>query len=263
MNEEMINQLRVLADKYETEDFIKKDPSQFMHNYSDVINQEIAAFVAANLAFGRRDQILLHVNQILQEAGYSPYDWIMKESYTKMFVLGDKSFYRMYTHNSMLSFFDTIKNMLNTSGSIGEHLHKRWIDSCNSEYDLVKGYTNKPLLCHVISREFSSDCNLIPHTVESSSKKLNMLIRWMVRDSSPVDLGLWTWYDKKDLLIPLDTHVMQEATRFELIAKTKTGKIQGATIKTAIALTDVLREAFQDDPVRGDFALFGLGVDKV
>ena len=84
-----------------------------------------------------------------------------------------------------------------------------------------------------------------------------MFLRWMVRRSSLVDLGLWTWADPASLLIPLDVHVMQEAAKLGLISEKS-----GATRKTAELLTSALNEVFQNDPCRGDFALFGLGVDK-
>ena len=89
-----------------------------------------------------------------------------------------------------------------------------------------------------------------------------MFLRWMVRDSSPVDLGLWSsWYSKADLLIPLDTHVMQEATHLRLLAPSSSGRPKAATLKCAQELTDKMAEAFPGDPARGDYALFGLGVD--
>ena len=80
----------------------------------------------------------------------------------------------------------------------------------------------------------------------------------MVRRGSPVDLGLWTWADPANLLIPLDTHVMQEAVKFGLIPQTS-----AASRKTAECLTTALSEVFPGDPCRGDFALFGLGVDVI
>ena len=83
-----------------------------------------------------------------------------------------------------------------------------------------------------------------------------MFLRWMVRDDSPVDLGLWKdIIDKRTLIIPMDTHVMQEANRLGLIS------CKTASMSSAIKLTNKLREIFPDDPLKGDFALFGVGVD--
>lgn len=84
-----------------------------------------------------------------------------------------------------------------------------------------------------------------------------MFLRWMVRQNSPVDLGLWKWADPAELLIPLDVHVMQEAAALGLIPSNST-----ASRKTAQLLTSQLNQVFPGDPCRGDFALFGLGVDN-
>ena len=85
-----------------------------------------------------------------------------------------------------------------------------------------------------------------------------MFLRWMVRRGSPVDLGLWDWADPASLLIPLDVHVMQEAAKLGLIPEGA-----AASRKTAERLTSALAQVFPGDPCRGDFALFGLGVDVI
>ena len=127
---------------------------------------------------------------------------------------------------------------------------------------LNNGGKNDVHLCNIIASCFPKECVLIPYTKTSACKKLNMFLRWMVRDNSPVDLGLWKWFSKKDLLIPMDTHVLQTAADFNLIEKTSSGKIPGATIKMARALTQKMKEVFPEDPCRADFALFGLGVES-
>ena len=82
-----------------------------------------------------------------------------------------------------------------------------------------------------------------------------MFLRWMVRTDSPVDLGIWEFIDKRTLIIPLDTHVMQQAQSLGLLNSKTT------TMNTAIRLTRQLSEAFPDDPLKADFALFGYGVN--
>jgi uncharacterized protein (TIGR02757 family) len=84
-----------------------------------------------------------------------------------------------------------------------------------------------------------------------------MFLRWMVRSDSPVDLGLWSdMIDPATLIIPLDTHVMQQAHRLGLL-QTVT-----ASMRTAVHLTERLADVFPGDPVKGDFALFGYGVNN-
>ena len=91
MNQNLVQKIISLADRYETKDFLVKDPSQFMHNYTNAKDKEVAAFIAANLAFGRRDQILAHVSAILNAAGCSPWQWIANGGFTDFFPESSKS----------------------------------------------------------------------------------------------------------------------------------------------------------------------------
>ena len=91
---------------------------------------------------------------------------------------------------------------------------------------------------------------------KAANKKIWMLRRWMVRDDGRVDLGLWKNSDKRDLVIPLDVHVYRQATELGLT------KRRAKDILTARDITDSFREIFPDDPVKGDFALFGYGVNN-
>lgn len=243
-----------LAEKYETADFLKNDPSQFMHRFSNPQDQEIIAFLSAIMAFGNRVQINKHIESILADIGTdSPYQWVQNKKYLHFFSKGNASFYRMYTHNDFILFFDTIRTMLKKSVTIGQFMKENL--NCTSSTDTQ--------ICIQICNLFPVNCHLIPHSVTTAAKRINMFLRWMVRDNSPVDLGLWSsWINKKNLLMPLDTHVMQQATKFNLLKPSASGKIQAATLKTAIELTDSLKEVFPSDPTKADFALFSLGVNK-
>lgn len=246
ISSELKEKIVFLAQKYETKDFLEKDPSKFMHRYKSVRDQETVAFIAANMAFGQRVQILSHIEQILTQTN-CPSQWVQKEGYRDFFTQGNKSFYRMYTHNDFIIFFDTLKSMLDNSDTIGNYI-------CN--------HYNGGFLHETICSLFPDNCALIPHSKTTAAKKVNMLLRWMVRDNSPVDIGLWSsWYKKENLLVPLDTHVMQEATKMGILPPSSSGKPKSATIKTTIELTNTMKEIFPSDPVKSDFALFGLGVD--
>lgn len=247
--------LVTLANKYESTSFLEKDPSQFMHRFKDPKEQEIVAFLAANMAFGQRKQILSHTESVISASGNSIYKWVQAKGYRSFFTEGDKSFYRMYTHNDFIVFFDTINMILFQSGSIGEHIQKLYL--------LEKSDTTTNYLAPIICNLFPKNCNLIPHTKDTAAKRINMFLRWMTRTNSPVDLGLWSsWYSQKNLLIPLDTHVMQEAAQLGLLRKTKSGNIPSPSLKTDIELTSLMNSVFPGDPCRADYALFGLGVDK-
>ena len=242
---ELSEKLIALAQKYESADFLKKDPSQFMHRYSAVREVETVAFIAANLAFGRREQILSHVESILKAAGKSPVDWILSKKYEGFFPENEISFYRMYTNHDMRLFFGGLKSILEESETIGDFFKEKWSKAGEGIF-----------LHQIIALAFPRECKLLPHSKDSAAKKVNMLLRWLVRTDSPVDLGLWTWFSKKDLLMPLDTHVMQQSNELGLI------RSKSANLRTAVELTKKVAEIFPGDPVKADFALFGLGVDS-
>ena len=285
LNSSLTNKLVSLAQKYESAEFLLKDPSQFMHRYESVREAETVAFLAANLAFGRREQILSHVELILDAAGKSPVSWILSKKYDNFFPENEHSFYRMYTNRDMRLFFDGLRAILEESETIGEFFKEKWEEGQNVNVKETTDYTDEKkwrLTCRtdrtgrmhdkdkgtmsfphsdtgiflhqIIASAFPSECKLLPHSKDSAAKKVNMLLRWLVRTNSPVDLGLWTWFNKKDLLMPLDTHVMRQANEQGLIHS------KSANLRTAIELTKKVAEIFPDDPVKADFALFGLGV---
>ena len=252
MDEKTKTLIQTLAQQYETAAFLTADPSQFMHRYTDARDAETAAFIAANLAFGRREQILSHTERILAAAGNSPAEWILREEYRRFFVNGNSSFYRIFSDTDMLLFCDSLRRFLreSTDGTLGGFFRPRFFSESTAHYHTV------------IARAFPADCRLVPHTADSASKRLNMLLRWLVRRRSAVDLGLWDFLSSERLLMPLDTHVMHQSTELGFFERTRTGKIRQATLKAAVQLTEAMREIFPDDPVRADFALFGLGVNK-
>ncbi|MBQ9205657.1 MAG: TIGR02757 family protein [Treponema sp.] len=257
LNSSLTNKLVSLAQKYESAEFLLKDPSQFMHRYTDERTAEAVAFLAANLAFGRREQILSHVELILNAAGKSPVNWVLSKKYEDFFPENEHSFYRMYTNHDMRLFFDGLRSILEKHETIGDFFKEKWEREQRIKIKETTDYTDatdKIYLHQIIASAFPSECKLLPHSKDCAAKKVNMLLRWLVRTDSPVDLGLWTWFNKKDLLMPLDTHVMRQANELALIHS------KSANLRTALALTKKVAEIFPDDPTKADFALFGLGV---
>lgn len=227
-----------LAEKYETKDFLPADPSQFMHRYSNPKHQERAAFITAALSYGSRKQFLPKVDALLNNDKVLGCNNPLPDN--------DECFYRLHTNRMVKHFIDTIDEIEATYGSLGEMMQKENIHTCIDAVKLITSY--------FASRKAS---DLIPKNANSSCKRICMFLRWMVRDNSPVDLGLWKdQIDKRTLIMPMDTHVLQEAQKLGLIAS-KTG-----SMATAIKLTNKLKEFFPDDPTKADFALFGLGVDE-
>ena len=249
MNAALKKKLQKLADKYEVASFCDNDPSQFLRWYQpekgqgNVADVEVASFIAAMLAFGNRKQFIPKIRQVLETSDRSlgsVSEWLRQGKYTSDFPKGPAKFYRFYSYDDMQTFFGELAGILKEAASLGEFFHKK--------------YTGN--LAGLISAAFSKSA-IVPKGRNSANKRIHMFLRWMERRNSPVDLGLWDWADPATLLIPLDTHVMQEAIGLGLIPENS-----AASRKTAESLTAALARAFPGDPCRGDFALFGLGVDE-
>lgn len=239
--------LREMAERYETADFINGDPSWFMHQVTGNGNQETIAFLASVLSYGRRDLFLPKIQQFLDWSGNEPLRWVLDGAYRNDVPDDTRSFYRLYNNHMMRALLDALHDILSGYGSIGGFVRQR-----TPEHRAVEAL--EALSQFFYSRGIKG---MVPSPHSSVAKRPCMFLRWMVRDGSPVDLGLWgDFIDKRTLFIPMDTHVLQEARAIGLIGS------KTASWNTVVKLTEALREMFPDDPVRGDFALFGYGVNK-
>lgn len=287
--EDVNKKLRELAERYETADFSNGDPSCVLKRYTAVADVECAAFITAVLAFGRRDQFLPKTASIFEEADKhgGPEKWLRSGSY-RSFGAGvsdcstdcaalsenaegaagevpcancEKKFYRFYSYSDMTALFERLHEILEEYGNLGncvKTLYERATTECAAESHPSPSECTTPTsaerLLFALEAAFSG-CRVVPQGKTSAAKRLCMFLRWMIRRDSPVDTGLWGWAQPKDLIIPLDTHVLQESVKMGLLPEKA-----GATLKTALTLTAELKEIWPDDPCRGDFALFGLGV---
>jgi len=234
------------AEQYETEDFINGDPSWFMHQVSGNENQEAMAFLASAFSYGSRKQFLPKVQQFLDWSGGEVHDWLLDGRFNCQVKPGDNScFYRLNTCAQVNKFLASYQALLQQDGTLGKSIRDAGISTA---IEAVK---------HICAR-LGGAGSPIPQDAASACKRVCMFLRWMVRDSSPVDLGLWAGFiDKRSLIIPMDTHVLQEAEKLGLI------KSRTASMNAALRLSKTLAEVFPDDPMKGDFALFGYGVAPI
>ena len=277
--------LRSLADKYETASFMDGDPSQFLRRYSQPRDQELAAFVVSQLSFGQREQFIAKLNAMFAAAdcgkpktrateivratktagaaksackpktgGASFADWLATGGYKKFFPKSQKKFYRFFSYADMAALCGRLARIVEEYGSLGAAVRARY----GLEKPCGVGGPSLPQELRLVAALISlfPGVKCVSQNPKGACKKLHMFLRWMVRRGSPVDLGLWDWVSAADLLIPLDTHVLQESARLGLIAPNA-----AASAKTAIDLTQKMAAAFPGDPARADYALFGLGVD--
>ncbi|MBO4507408.1 MAG: TIGR02757 family protein [Spirochaetaceae bacterium] len=282
--EKTARKLRELAERYETASFSDGDPSFILKRYKAVADVECSAFVAAVLAFGRRDQFLPKIERIFAEADRhgGPEKWLKSGSYASFGAVdcrgtggngdsprsgagshakssAEKKFYRFYSYSDMICLFARLAEILEKYGTLGNcirQLYGRGRPECAALDAAQAAHTPAERLLFALESAFSG-CHVVPQGKTSAAKRLCMFLRWMIRRDSPVDTGLWSWAQPKDLIIPLDTHVLQESVKMGLLPEKA-----GATLKNALTLTSELKEIWPDDPCKGDFALFGLGVDE-
>lgn len=247
------NRLLTLANKYETSSFLNGDPSWFMHQVIGKRNQETIAFIASCLSYGSRQVFLPRIQYLLDCSRSKPYEWIRTGRYTLDIPNDDQCFYRLYTNTMMHDLFHALQTMYEEYGDMENYIR------CYAKLNKEKPQTDAIIAIEAIYDYFLKHeaIGIVPKSTQSSCKRVCMFLRWMVRTDSPVDLGIWSdLIDQRSLIIPLDTHVIQQSLQLGLITS------KTASMSVARKLTDKLLEIFPNDPLKADFALFGYGVNQ-
>lgn len=235
--------------KYNNPAFIELDPIQIPHSYTRKEDIEISGFLSAIISWGNRTSIVKNAKRMLAYMGDSPYDFILYHN-DKQLKKIDGFVHRTFNSDDLLTFIEGLK-----------HLYK---NKNGLEGIFVKYQTNESLqpAIHELKKEFFT----VPHLERtrkhlpdpmtgSAAKKINMYLRWMIRkDDRGVDFGLWKSLSPSILSCPLDVHSGNVARKLGLLTR----KLNDA--KAVSELDYALRNMDKEDPVKYDFALFGLGV---
>jgi len=242
------------VEEYNQPGFIKNDPISIPHQYSKRQDIEITAFWAAILAWGQRITIINKCEELFRSMDNAPYDFILNHSENDL-----KRFlnfkHRTFNATDTLYFISFLSNFYRNN----ESLEKAFTKGMKvQDEDMENGL-----------RQFQKDFFSLPNSPDrtrkhiatparkSACKRLNMFLRWMVRhDNSGVDFGIWKNIKSSQLVCPCDVHVDRVARKLGLINRKQTDWL------TATELTQNLKEFDPIDPVKYDFALFGLGVEE-
>jgi len=241
------------AAHYNRRDFIANDPVSIPHRFSRRQDIEIAGFFAAILAWGQRKTIISKCVSLMNLMDNAPYQFILEHEDTDLMrFLGFK--HRTFNDTDTLYFISFLRRFYQTHESL-EDAFARFIQPGDTTVE--NGLAGFRQL--FFDMDFSPDRtrkHIATPTANSACKRLNMFLRWMVRrDDNGVDFGIWTRISPAQLVCPCDVHVERVARTLGLITRPK------ADWQTALELTSALRKLDADDPVRYDFALFGLGVE--
>ncbi len=235
--------------EYNNTSFIDSDPVQIPISFNQKEDQEISGFLAATIAWGNRKMIIKNAQRLVDLMGNAPYDFVMnhKEDDLERF---DDFVHRTFNNIDITFFIKSLKNI---------YTNHQGLESVLKPEHGIDNYQ------HAI-HEFKKTFFEIPHETRtlkhvsdplknSASKRINMFLRWMVRDDKAgVDLGIWKSHSSAHLHCPLDVHSGNVARKLGILKRKQNDW------KALMELDTTLRKFDPKDPVKYDFALFGLGV---
>ena len=234
--------------------FIENDPIAIPHRFSKKQDIEIAGFFAATLGWGQRVTIIRNTNRLMEWMDESPHDFMLNhtDADLKKF-LGFK--HRTFNDTDLLYFLEFFKWFYTEHDSLEEAFTKSLPKkSIHTESALI-GFSE--LFFSLEDHPHRTKKHIPTPIRKSTCKRLNMYLRWMVRhDKSGVDFGIWKKIKPSQLLCPLDVHVERHARKLGLITRKQTDW------QTVLELTENLLHFDPIDPVKYDFALFGMGIEK-
>jgi uncharacterized protein (TIGR02757 family) len=236
------------VDEYNQPSFIKNDPISIPHLFTKKQDIEIAGLFAAVFSWGNRTTIINKSSELLKLMNNQPHEFCINHGSTELKKL--KGFkHRTFNADDLYYFIDFFQR----------HFKKH--DSLETAFFPTTGMNTEDGLNHFKKYFFSAEHlkrtekHISSPVQKSTCKRLNMFLRWMVRnDKKGVDFGIWKNIKPSQLICPVDVHVARVARKLKLIIRKQTDW------KTAIELTNALRKLDKNDPVKYDFALFNLGI---
>lgn len=237
------------AIQYHRPEFIESDPIQIPHRFLLKEDIEISGFLAATMSWGNRKMIIGKANELMNRIGNSPFDFVMNYNENQFEKIEDFK-HRTINSTDLDFYFRSLKNIYLNHGGLETvfHFSKKDTDSFNA----IENFRNKFLEIEHLKR---SEKHLSSPVKGSAAKRLNMFLRWMVRtDQQQVDFGIWENISASQLVCPLDLHSGNVARKLGLLKRKQNDW------KAAIELNSNLKKMDAKDPVKYDFALFGLGI---
>lgn len=234
-----------------TPEFIPSDPVRFPHLFSNQRDIEIVSLLISTIAWGKRQMILRNGEKLLEILHGEPYhfvcegniDAIDSERNIHRTFFGRDLAYYLRGLRAVYSKYETLEDFAAGCGAVADEFPAwKLVDSLNAVFDCANEGHFRSVRC-------------LPENLESTPlKRINMALRWLVRDDGIVDLGVWKALKPSQLFIPLDVHVANTSRSLGLLSRRNNDR------KAAIEITSHLRRFDSDDPIKYDFALFGLGV---
>ncbi len=239
------------AQRINCPEFIKSDPVQFPHRFSDVRDIEIVSLLCSNIAWGRREMICRDCNRLLELLENEPYRFVTTGPVED--IEDTLNIHRTFFGRNLKHYLRALRLIYSRHESIDAFCR-----SAGAQNSDAPAWTLADALRNAMTDANNSpaDSRCMPARLDNSAlKRLNMALRWLVRNDGIVDLGVWRSLKPAQLFIPLDVHVGNTARQLGLLFRKAQDK------KSVMELTTRLREICPEDPVLLDFALFGLGIE--
>jgi uncharacterized protein (TIGR02757 family) len=243
------NFLEEKHDQYNRPEFIESDPISIPHQFTKKEDIEISAFLAATIAWGNRKMIIRNANRLMDLMDRVPYDFI--QNFTDDDLRVFKNFvHRTFNGIDLVYFLKSLRNIYRNHGGLETIFSYQ--GSTESMKEVFISFHN---LFFELEHQDRSRKHIANPGKNSAAKRINMFLRWMVRnDKRGVDFGIWKNIPTEKLLCPLDVHCGNVARKLGLLTR------NANDWKAVEELTENLRKFDEIDPVKYDFALFGLGV---
>jgi uncharacterized protein (TIGR02757 family) len=237
-------------DQYNRPEFIADDPISIPHLFSNKEDIEIAGLLTATIAWGNRRSIINSAKELLRKTDFAPFDFVKSGSDADLEIFSD-FVYRTFNGSDCIYFLKALQYIYRYHGGLEKVFQTGY----------EKDHTIKSAINHFRAIFFSIEhpMHVRKHVADpdknASAKRLNMYLRWMVRkDTRGVDFGLWDQIPASALMCPLDVHTGNVSRKLGLLNR------HANDWKSVEELTKVLAGFDSKDPVKFDFALFGLGI---
>ncbi len=246
--------LEAAVKRYNQPNFIENDPISIPHRFSKLQDIEITGFWIAMLAWGQRKSIINSANRLIELMDGAPHDFILnheEKDRERFLPFKHRTFQYIDTLYFLAFFQDFYQKNESLETAFSQHLLPTDAHTENALIGFHETFFSLEFAPKRTRKHVSTPVR------KSTCKRLNMFLRWMVRsDAQGVDFGIWKNIKTSQLLMPLDVHVDRVARQLGLISRKQTDW------KTVLELTENLQQFDANDPVKYDFALFGLGVEK-
>jgi uncharacterized protein (TIGR02757 family) len=239
------------ANRINSTDFISADPVQFPRKFEKLQDIEIAALLSATLAWGNRTMICRDCSRMFELMDWQPHSYVIEQGYED---LPDMNIHRTFFAKNLRHYLRGLHSIYTRYSSLED-----FAVACGApgaelpSWHLVEALNNEL----AAANDGEADSRCLPLNLDNTAlKRVNMALRWLVRDDGIVDMGVWKALNPSQLFIPLDVHVGNVSRELGLLHRKANDR------RSVLELTETLRQFNPEDPILYDYALFGIGVSR-